>query len=97
VTKTLANCDLCNMNLQRFHFTCFLCRLRKWTSGNLKHENYVRKEIRLLMRDNPEGALLVPRNCRLYIMAINRDRDHAKVKNILLRKILSFCENVLAN
>ena len=52
--------------------------------------------VRILVQFNPKGNVLVPTEKPIwYVMAIKQGRS--KVKRVLPKKLLSFCENILAN
>lgn len=64
----------------------------------MSKEDYVRIDAQLILKPNPNGVLLIPkRGAKFYIMSIKPNRRFERAKAWVMKKLLSFCENVLAN
>jgi hypothetical protein len=75
---------LCGKNLKRPHFSCLACRLRRLAYGKLDKKKY---------RFDKQTGLVVPNvNFSVYMLIIDGNRRFAKVKGLLLKKVLAIAE-----
>ncbi|MGA3191994.1 MAG: hypothetical protein ABSD73_05705 [Candidatus Bathyarchaeia archaeon] len=74
---------LCGHPLQRYHWSCMYCRVRRFFYGKMDPKIY---HYNSLMR------LVVPADQTTYVLFIDDRRRNAKVKSILLKACLELAE-----
>jgi hypothetical protein len=78
---------LCRLPLQRFHWSCMYCRLRRFFYGKMDPKKY---------RYNRYMNVVFPVNETTYVIIIDNTRRLASLKGPLLKKVLTIAE-MLAN
>lgn len=80
--------DLCGHDLHRWHFTCiFTCRHRRYHYHKIGEPQFYVDQRTLKV---------LPRYAKSYVLVVDRLRSYARVKDVLLKWILTIAE-MLAN
>jgi hypothetical protein len=78
---------LCGHNLRRPHLTCLYCRIRRLYYGKLDEKKY---------HYNRFMGLVMPPSYSNYVLIIDNNRRFARVKDILLKYVLTIAEALSA-
>jgi hypothetical protein len=73
--------------MRRPHFSCLFCRVRRLFYGKMDSKRYHYNKI---------ARLVFPQQCVTYVLLIDQERSFKRVKDALLKKLLTICE-LLAN
>jgi hypothetical protein len=74
---------LCGHNLHRPHFTCLFCRIRRLHYGKMDKSKY---------HYNSKMRIVMPQDCQTYVLFIDNKRPHARIKEQILKRMLTICE-----
>jgi hypothetical protein len=96
---------LCHHNLHRFHFSCFYCRIRRYflrkrgvfgLFGKMDRKKYhYNRFLGAVLPNNPadtEAYTFFLSDTASYTIIIDKTRKLAKIKDILLKRLLLIAE-----
>jgi hypothetical protein len=69
--------------MSRPHFTCLFCRVRRFFYGKMDKNKY---------HYNSKMRIVMPQDCQTYVLFIDNKRPHAKIKEQVLKRLLTICE-----
>ena len=74
---------LCGHDLRRPHLSCLFCRVRRFYYGKMDRQKY---------RYNSLMRIVLPEDRTTYVLLIDNQRRFARVKAIVLQRLLTICE-----
>jgi hypothetical protein len=72
-----------SQHMHRPHISCLFCRIRRLCYGKMDKTKY---------HYNSKLRIVMPQDCETYVLFIDRKRSHEKIKEILLKRILTLAE-----
>jgi hypothetical protein len=87
---------LCRHNLDRFHFSCLYCRVRRFHYGKMDPNKYhYNRFLGAVLPNKPEDMepyTFFLSDTASYTIIIDKMRRFAKIKDVLLKKLLLIAE-----